>query len=81
MTEGDLKAILVAGDVDACLAYFEHATEEERKAVASQALDWYAKQNANSMIAAWEESTRPSLPPPPKPRTTRLSGQCGQREP
>jgi hypothetical protein len=58
MTEGDLKAILVAGDVDACLAYFEHATEEERKAVASQALDWYAKQNANSMIAASATSWR-----------------------
>jgi hypothetical protein len=58
MTHGDLKAILEAGDVDACLAYFENATEDERKAVAAQALDWYAKLQANSMIAESATSWR-----------------------
>ena len=29
MKHGDLKAILEAGDVEACVAYFEHATEDE----------------------------------------------------
>jgi hypothetical protein len=51
MTRGDLKAILEAGDVDACLAYFERATEEERKAAAALALEWYSVQHANLMIA------------------------------
>jgi hypothetical protein len=44
MTHGDLTAILEAGDVGACIAYFEHATEDERKAVAALAFDWYAAQ-------------------------------------
>jgi hypothetical protein len=58
MTRGDLKAILEAGDVDACLAYFERATEEERAAVASQALEWYKAQKANWMIADSPNSWR-----------------------
>jgi hypothetical protein len=58
MTEGDLSAILAAGDVEACLAYFEHATEDERKAVAPQTLDWYAKQHTNWMIAESATSWR-----------------------
>ena len=58
MTQGDLKAILEAGDVDACLAYFEHATEDERKAVAQLTLDWYAKQHAKLMIQESPNSWR-----------------------
>src|SRR5262245_30153387 len=50
MTQGDLKAILEAGDDEACVAYFETATEDERSAVAAQALDWYAKQRASLLI-------------------------------
>jgi hypothetical protein len=51
MTQGDLKAILEDGNVEACLAYFERATEDERKAVAARALEWYAAQAATPMIA------------------------------
>ncbi len=60
MTQGDLKAILEAGDVEACLSYFERATEKERKAVAAESLEWYAKQHATFMIAdgpnRWQEN-------------------------
>ncbi len=42
MTQGDLKEILEAGDVEACLAFFEHATEDERKFTCRSACraDW-----------------------------------------
>ena len=50
MTRGDLRAILEAGDVEACLAYFEHATEDERRSVAELAIRWYALQNATPLI-------------------------------
>jgi hypothetical protein len=56
MTQGDLKAILEAGDVEACVAYFELATEDERKAVAGLALESHAEQAATPMIA--ESPTR-----------------------
>jgi Family of unknown function (DUF6493) len=58
MTRGDLKAILEAGDVEACIAYFEHATEQERKAVAAQALEWYALQDKNWYVADGPTSGR-----------------------
>jgi hypothetical protein len=51
MTQGDLRAILEAGDVEACVAYFERATEDERKAVAALALEWHATQDATTMVA------------------------------
>ena len=50
MTKGDFKAILEAGDVEACVAYFEGAVEDERKAVAAQALEWYRVQKATGFI-------------------------------
>ena len=46
MTRGDLKAILDAGDLEACLAYFDHATETERNSVAAQSLECYKAQKA-----------------------------------
>jgi hypothetical protein len=51
MTRGDLRAILDAGDIEACLAYFHDATEDERKAVATLALEWYEAQQAAEKIA------------------------------
>ncbi len=52
MTQGDLRAILEAGEVEACLAFFEHASETERRAVATLALEWYAVQDATPIIEA-----------------------------